>query len=319
MPNLNVAVVGVPEYAKEVGKKGTQSDIIFYNLKKGEDTVTMIEPSRYPERLPPLFYAASMADSAVLVVEGITPEFGETVVMLDCAGVEKGYVILRNYLDKSQVMPLIKGTVVENYEFVEDDPIFIREQLLLDAENKPRDVVDAPGVVSVDHHFNVKGIGTVVLGGVEAGTVHTHDMLKVLPTEKTAQVRSIQRHDTDCPDATVGDRVGLALKNITSEELDRGFVLTNNDQVLVSDRFTCTLDMVKYWQTPVVEGMVIHLGHWMQYISGKIESVDDSEDKRKPKVVISLEKEMVYISGDKAILHHLDAGKLRVVGTVKLE
>ncbi|MDD4300096.1 MAG: elongation factor Tu, partial [Methanomicrobium sp.] len=61
MPNLNVAMLGAPEYAKNVGKKGTASDIVFYNLKKGEDTVTIIEPLRYPERLPPLFYTASMA------------------------------------------------------------------------------------------------------------------------------------------------------------------------------------------------------------------------------------------------------------------
>ena len=107
MPNLNVAMLGVPDYAKDVGKKGTVSDIAFYNLKKGDDTVTIIEPLRYPERLPPLFYSASMADSAVIVVDAITPEFGETIVMLDCAGVKSGYIILRNYLDKSQIAPLI--------------------------------------------------------------------------------------------------------------------------------------------------------------------------------------------------------------------
>jgi len=118
MPNLNVSVLGVPGYAKNIGKAGTSSDIIFYNLKKGKDTVTMIEPLRYPERLAPLFYAVSMADSALLVVDGITPEFGETVVMLDTVGVKSGYIVLRNYLDPSQVMPLIKGTVVENYEFL---------------------------------------------------------------------------------------------------------------------------------------------------------------------------------------------------------
>ncbi|NLB01670.1 MAG: elongation factor Tu, partial [Methanomicrobiales archaeon] len=48
MGNLNVAVLGPAGYAKDLGKKGTESDITFYNLKKGEDTVTIIEPTRYP-------------------------------------------------------------------------------------------------------------------------------------------------------------------------------------------------------------------------------------------------------------------------------
>ncbi|MCK7520919.1 MAG: EF-Tu/IF-2/RF-3 family GTPase [Ignavibacteriales bacterium] len=60
------------------------------------------------------------------------------------------------------------------------------------------------------------------------GSIKKHDTLKVLPTEKTAQIRSIQKHDDDADYAITGDRVGLALKNIESEDLDRGFVLTND-------------------------------------------------------------------------------------------
>ncbi|HPW74067.1 MAG TPA: hypothetical protein PKZ03_09220, partial [Methanothrix sp.] len=59
MSNLNVAILGAADYGKELGKKGTVSDLTFYNLKKGESTVTLIEPSRYPERIAPLFYAIS--------------------------------------------------------------------------------------------------------------------------------------------------------------------------------------------------------------------------------------------------------------------
>jgi selenocysteine-specific translation elongation factor len=86
MGNLNVAVLGPAGYAKDLGKKGTESDITFYNLKKGEDTVTIIEPTRYPERLAPLFYAVSMADAALVVLSSITPTLGEWVLMLNEAG-----------------------------------------------------------------------------------------------------------------------------------------------------------------------------------------------------------------------------------------
>ena len=57
MVNLNVAVIGSPGYARELGKKGTESDMIIYNMKKGEDTLTIMEPSRYHEKLAPLSYS----------------------------------------------------------------------------------------------------------------------------------------------------------------------------------------------------------------------------------------------------------------------
>ncbi len=319
MPNLNVAVLGPRGFAKSVGKAGTESDITFYNLKKGEDTVTIIEPSRYPERVAPLYFSVAMSNSAILVVDGITPEFGECVVMLDCAGIKSGYVILRNYLDRSQVDPLIKGTVVEDYRFIDDDSILLRESLLADAAGVVRNLSDIPGTVMVDHHFNVKGIGTVILGGVVKGTVRTHDSVKVLPGEKTAQIRSIQRHDDDCTDATEGDRVGLALKNITADEIDRGQVLTTDDSIKTGDSFKGRVSVVKYWNTPLKDSMVVHIGHWMSYVSGKIDAVTDDSDPKNPEVTISLEKDIAYFPGDKAIIHHLDAGKLRVVGTMILE
>lgn len=319
MPNLNVAVLGPHGYAKTVGKAGTESDITFYNLKKGEDTVTIIEPSRYPERVAPLYYAVAMSQSAILVVDAITPEFGECVVMLDCAGIKSGYVILRNYIDRSQIDPLIKGTVIENYTFMEDDSIVLRESLLADAAKVERVVSDIPGTVMVDHHFNVKGIGTVILGGVVKGTIRTHDSVKVLPGERTAQIRSIQRHDDDCTDAVPYDRVGLALKNITADEIDRGQVVTTDDSIKIGDSFKGRIKIVKYWNTPMKDSMVIHLGHWMSYVSGRIDSVTDDSDPKNPEVEISLEKDIAYFPGDKAIVHHLDAGKLRVVGTIVLE
>ncbi|PVX26719.1 MAG: elongation factor Tu, partial [Candidatus Bathyarchaeum sp.] len=69
MGNLTVAVLGKQGYSSNIAKKGTVSDITLYNMKKGETTVTFIEPTRYPDRLAPLFYACSLAETAVVVVD----------------------------------------------------------------------------------------------------------------------------------------------------------------------------------------------------------------------------------------------------------
>ncbi|HOT06981.1 MAG: Elongation factor 1-alpha [Methanosaeta sp. PtaB.Bin039] len=317
MPNLNVVVLGPAGYSKELGKTGTTSDMTFYNLKRGEDTVTFIEPTRYPERLAPLFYAATLARMAVLVVEKIDPAFGECVLMLDCLGISSGYLILRNFIQKEQVLPLIKGTVAEGYELLADDPIVLRERLLEEA-TKENPALDAPvGSMPVDHFFSVRGVGTVVLGAVTRGSLKKHDSLRILPGEKTAQIRSIQKHDQDFDAAGQGERTGLALKGIEVDDLDRGVVLTTDPSIKVSSSVQAKARLVKYWPSPLKEGMVLHLGHWMQFVPARVESAS-GDDWHRPLLQLSLDKPLVHPPGASGVLTYPEGGKLRVVGTVEL-
>lgn len=319
MANLNVAVFGPTGYGKDIGKKGTSTDITFYNLKKGDDTATLIEPTRYPERLAPLFYAASMADLAILVVDKLDNLFGERLLMLDCLGVRKGLIVLRNYIMPDQIAPLLAGTVAEGYEMAEDDPNAIRETLLSKARALELPTPeDAGGAVPIDHHFNVKGVGTVILGSVAKGAIRKHDKLKVLPLKEVATLRSIQKHDDDADSAVEGERVGLALKGIESDRLDRGFVLSTDDSLKVVERVEARARLVKYWPSAMKEDMVVHLGHWMQVVPCRIEKVDNGEDWRAPLLTLALEKELIHSPGDRGVLIYLEGGKLRIAGTIDL-
>lgn len=321
MGNLIVALLGAQGYGNNVGKKGTATDITLYNLKKGEDTVTFIEPTRYPERLAPLFYATSLAKKAVVVVDELNAMFGECLVMLNCSNVTGGYFVLRNYLPKEKVQPLIKGTKLEKFEFIEDNPAILKEKLLDDAAQiKPvtEECTGSVGTVPVDHSFNVKGVGTVVLGVVANGEISKHDSVKVMPGTKTGQIRSIQKHDDEFDCAYEGDRVGLAMKNVELEDLERGTVLTTDTSVKCAKSLKAQATLVKYWQAPMKSEMVVHLGHWMQFIPARIETISDDDDWRKPSLTLNLEKELVYRPGDQAVVLHLEGGKLRVAGTLEL-
>jgi selenocysteine-specific translation elongation factor len=322
MSNITVAVLAPNGYADDLGKKGTTSDITFYNLKKGGSTVTFIEPTRYPEKLSSLFYAITLAERVVLVVEEINATFGETILMLQCAGKASGYIIFKNYLSPDQIAPLIKGTVLEHYEVIENDPLGLREKLLdiaakMTAHQKVKDGA-GNGAVPIDHHFNVKGVGIVILGCVAHGVIKKHDSLKVLPTSKTAQVRSIQKHEDDAEIAVAGDRVGLALKGVETEDLDRGYVLTNDPAIKSSSTITGKAQLVKYWPAPLKEDMVIYLGHWMQFVPSRITKVSAEGDWRMPELTFVLEKDLVYPPGARVVLNYLEGGKLRVVGTLTL-
>lgn len=120
-----------------------------------------------------------MADAALIVVGEITPPtLGEWVLMLDEAGVKQGYIVLRNYLSPpGDVAPLLRGTVLERYEFVEEDPIALRDLLLREAHARTSvpPAAGSVGAIPIDHHFNVRGIGTVILGGVVRGGIRKHD------------------------------------------------------------------------------------------------------------------------------------------------
>jgi len=322
MGNLIVSILGTKGYADKLGKKGTSTDITLYNLKKGEDTVTFLEPSRYPERLAPLFYSTTLATKALVVVDKLDSFFGETLVMLQCCGIKEGSFILRNYIKPEKIKPFIKETILRNYDFIDDEPSSIREQMLKEAtqeaSNKISNEKETTGSVVIDHSFKVKGVGSVALGIVAKGIIKKHETVKVFPSTKPTQIRSIQKHDDEYHMAQKGDRVGLALKTIEIKNLNRGTVLTNNPTIKLSKSLKTQAEIIKYWQTPLKNEMILHVGHWMQFLPARIENITDNDNWRNPFLTLKLEKDLIYHSGDRAVISHLEGGKLRVVGTINL-
>lgn len=319
MGNLNVVVAGSKNYAADVGKKGTVTDMTFYELKKGTDSLTLIEPSKYPEKLSSLFYSVAMSEYAILVVEQIDSFLGETIVMIDSLGIDKGWIVLRNYIQPEQLKPLIAGTCLENYEHLEDDPIKTREMLLALATSTVKTAGDGTcGSCPVDSHFNVKGVGTVVLGSVIDGYFKKHDKMKVLPINREVVLKSIQKHDIDADDGIKGDHVGLALRGIESDELDRGYVVTTDASLKLTRKISGKAELIKFWRNPIKEGMVMHVGHWMQMVPCRVTAASDDGDFHAPNLELEMDSDVIHKPGDKAILMYLEGGKLRVVGSITL-
>ncbi|MEM2839196.1 MAG: EF-Tu/IF-2/RF-3 family GTPase [Thermoplasmata archaeon] len=322
MGNLTVAYIGPSKYAEGLGKQSTASDIVFYENKKDDVTMNIVVPVGYPEKLASLFYATSMADMALVVVEKLDAAFGESALMLDCLSVKPGYIVLRGGITKEQLAPLIKNLVLERYSFLEDNPATVREKLMEDAteveSNEALRTTVFSGSVPIDHFFDVKGVGTVALGRVFEGVIKRHDKLKVLPGGKTVEVKSIQKHDADSEWAAKGDLVGLAIKGVEVSDLERGMVLTNNPDVKSTLVIESDASLVKYWPSPFKEDMPVHIGHWMQFVSARVESVSDDGDWRNPRMKIALDKPLVHLPGSKCVLCYLDGGKLRVAGTMEL-
>ena len=193
MPNLNIAVLGKIGYSRELGKKGTESDITLYNAKKGHVTQTIIEASKYPEKLQSLFFAASFADMAVLVFEEINAALGETILMLNCLGVKEGIIVLRNYITADQIKRFTKETSLADYTIMEEDLPQLRQILQEKADAVTSGPSSEYGSVVIDHSFNVRGIGAVALGVVKSGQIHKHDKLNANRQSGTGQINTETR------------------------------------------------------------------------------------------------------------------------------
>ena len=77
--------------------------------------------------------------------------------------------------------------------------------------------------------------------------------------------------------------------------------------------------LVTYWPAPLKEGMVLYAGHWMQFLPTRLEKTVVEGDWRMPVLTLTMEKDLVYLPGDRVVLHYLEGGKLRVVGSLILE
>jgi len=242
--------------------------------------------------------------------------------MLDSVGVARGMIVLRNYITKEQIAPFLKDTMLEGYEFVEDDALKIRERLLSEAGRIPEPAhgtdTKSSGSVPIDHYFDVRGVGTVVLGWVSEGIIRKHDDARLMPVGKPVQVRSIQKHDDDFDWAGKSDRVGLALRGVGVEDLDRGLIITTNGSIHSAGSIEGEAQIVRFWLNPLASGMVIHVGHWMQFVPARIESVTPGTDWRRPRLRLSLQGELAFLPGSKAVLAYLEGGKLRIIGTMGL-
>jgi selenocysteine-specific translation elongation factor len=312
MKGLTVAVLGNADMAAALGKKGTISDVSFFNLKKGDLGITYVYPSRYPEKLQSLATALGMSDVALLVVDKLDKDLGEQIVGIDNFGIKKGFIVLRNYIGEDQLKPFIAGTTLESFKVHEDSARVLNDTF----EAIKLDPIEGPVMVPIDHFFNVKGVGTVALGCVRRGSIKSHDELEAFPTGKKAFVRSIQVHDDDVQEAPYGSRVGLALKGIEADELFRGVVLAPKGTLKAPTSIELEFHINKYWKGFFKDGLILHGAVGLQDVPMEVEKVpaEGIRSGGKGKVSFRLDKPLAFISGERFIAMDLDSKGLRFAG-----
>ncbi len=203
---------------------------------------------------------AAQMDGAILVVaasDGPMQQTREHILLARQVGVPAIVVYLNktDLVDDEELLELVEMEVREllnEYDFPGDDIPIIRgsARAALEAPNDindpaydsikelmkavdeyiptPARKTDEPFLLPVEDVFSISGRGTVATGRVERGTVKVSDTVEIIgltEERKTTVITGVEMFHKQMDQAEAGDNVGLLLRGIAKNEIERGQVL----------------------------------------------------------------------------------------------
>jgi selenocysteine-specific translation elongation factor len=303
--SVNFVVLGKQDIAAEFGKKGTETDLTLYDRKEADVIKTWVVPSGFPDKIQPLFQAINLAEYVIFHVDKLDKFTGEQIIALDSLKKEKGILSHTFDVDESKLDMMIKGTVVEGYAKVEQDKIKEEMDKLEPISN------DDPSEMVIDHCFDVKGVGTVILGKVTNGTIKQYDNLKLYPAGIDVLIKSIQMHDDPVTESICPARVGLAVKGAKPDEVSRGDVISTEGAVDVKTELELDFQKSPFYKNDIAEnqGCLVSIG--LQIKSAKFSSISPLR--------LSFEKPIVCKKGQIAVILKPESLTIRILGSGKIQ
>jgi elongation factor Tu len=214
---------------------------------------------------------AAQMDGAILVVsaaDGPMPQTREHILLARQVGVPAIVVYLNkcDQVDDPELLELVELEVREllsQYEFPGDDIPIVKGSALLALEGKddaelgkksilelmdavdgyipqPQRAMDRPFLMPIEDVFSISGRGTVVTGRIERGIVNVGDEIEIVgikPTQKTV-CTGVEMFRKLLDRGEPGDNVGVLLRGIKREEVERGQVLCKPGSITPHTKFS---------------------------------------------------------------------------------
>jgi elongation factor Tu len=212
---------------------------------------------------------AAQMDGAILVVsaaDGPMPQTREHVLLARQVNVPYIVVFLNkvDMVDDEELLELVELEVREllsKYEFPGDDLPVVRGSALKALDNPddeaatkciwdlmgaideyiptPKREVEKPFLMPVEDVFSITGRGTVGTGRVERGKVKVGDKVEIVGIRETVEttVTGVEMFRKLLDEAEAGDNVGLLLRGVDKERLERGMVVAAPKSVNPHTRF----------------------------------------------------------------------------------
>ena len=303
--SVNFVVLGKQSLASEFGKKGTETDLTLFDRKESDIIKTWIIPNGFPEKIQPLFQAINLAEYVIFHVDKLDKFTGEQIIALDSLKKEKGILSHTFDVDEAKLDMMIKGTVVEKYLKVDQDKI--KEEM-----DKLEPIsTDGPSEMLIDHCFDVKGVGTVILGKVTNGTIKQYDNLKLYPAGIDVLIKSIQMHDDPVTESICPARVGLAVKGAKPDEVGRGDVIAADGVVDIKTELELDFTKSPFYKSEIAEnqGCLVNIG--LQIKAAKFSSISPLK--------LSFEKPVICKKGDIVVILKPESTTIRILGSGSIQ
>jgi len=191
-----------------------------------------------------------------------------------------------NMLERSANLPWWKGpTLIE----------------AIDSITPPERPVDKALRVPLQDVYKIGGIGTVPVGRVETGLLKPGMVVTFAPSGITTEVKSVEMHHEQLPEAAPGDNVGFNIKNVAVKDIRRGFVAgdSKNDPPVETAVFNAQVIVLNHpgqihaGYAPVVDCHTAHIACKWQTIVSKIDRRSGKVIEETPKFVKSGDAAMV--------------------------
>jgi elongation factor Tu len=284
-PNIEVQAYDQIDKAPEEKARGITINTAHVEYETEKRHYSHVDCPGHADYVKNMITGAAQMDGAILVVsaaDGPMPQTREHILLSRQVGVPYIVVFLNkvDMVDDPELLDLVEMEVrdlLSQYEFPGDDTPIIRgsgllalEQMqanpktqrgqnewvdkvweLLDAIDSyiptPQRDVDKPFLMPVEDVFTITGRGTVATGRIERGKIKVGEEVEIVgltDTKKTV-VTGVEMHRKTLNEGMAGDNVGLLLRGVSREEVERGQVLAKPGSITPHTKFEASVYVLK--------------------------------------------------------------------------
>ena len=253
--------------APEERERGITISIAHIEYETDKRHYAHVDCPGHADYVKNMITGAAQMDGAILVIaasDGPMAQTREHILLARQVGVPYIVVFLNkcDMVDDEELIDLVEmetRDLLTEYEFPGDDIPIIRGSALkalegdkgyqdaiwelMDAVDEyiptPARETDKPFLMAIEDVFTITGRGTVATGRVERGVCHVNDEVEIVgirPTQKTV-VTGVEMFRKLLDEAEAGDNVGLLLRGIKREEIERGQVVCQPGSVQPHTKF----------------------------------------------------------------------------------
>ena len=259
--------------APEEKERGITINIAHVEYQTEKRHYAHVDMPGHRDYIKNMITGAAQVDGAILVVaapDGAMPQTKEHVLLARQVEVPSIVVFLNkiDMMDDPELLELVELELREmltGYGFAGDDiPIIHGSALealqsestdpdapeyecineLLEAVDtyipEPEREIDKPFMMPVEDVFSIKGRGTVVTGRIDRGTIHTGDPVEIVGLQEKSMnsvVTGVEMFHKLLDEGMAGDNVGLLLRGVGREEVERGMVVSKPGSITPHTKF----------------------------------------------------------------------------------